>query len=108
MGNDVEDAPIASDSFEFGHVGADSDAVKQWSSQGATIGWVGVNDRPVGVFGVADSVRPEAIEAVARLKVKKALAPFISQLWKERVEDRNAMEAVVVFSPNGLFSWVIW
>ncbi|CAM6093000.1 unnamed protein product [Calypogeia fissa] len=47
---------------------SNSEIVNTWSNLGATVGWVGVNDRPVGVFGVADSVRPEAIEAVASLK----------------------------------------
>lgn len=43
--------------------------MEQWSSQGATIGWVAVNERPLGIFGVADSLRPEAVEAVSDLKV---------------------------------------
>ncbi|CAM6098894.1 unnamed protein product [Calypogeia fissa] len=51
-----------------GFEGSNSDVVNKWSNLGATIGWVGVNGQAVGVFGVADSVRPEAIEAVASLK----------------------------------------
>ncbi|KAG6547379.1 hypothetical protein Mapa_010827 [Marchantia paleacea] len=45
-----------------------NEMVEQWSSQGATIGWVAVNERPLGIFGVADSLRPEAVEAVSDLK----------------------------------------
>ncbi|KAL3685647.1 hypothetical protein R1sor_003669 [Riccia sorocarpa] len=42
--------------------------IEQWSSQGATVGWVVVNERVLGIFGVADSLRPEAVEAVTSLK----------------------------------------
>ena len=43
--------------------------MEKWSNLGATVGWIVVNEQAVGVFGVADTVRPEAIEAVASLKV---------------------------------------
>ncbi|KAL3700093.1 hypothetical protein R1sor_018115 [Riccia sorocarpa] len=42
--------------------------IEQCSSQGATVGWVVVNERVLGIFGVADSLRPEAVEAVTNLK----------------------------------------
>ncbi|KAL2651823.1 hypothetical protein R1flu_019951 [Riccia fluitans] len=42
--------------------------IEQWSSQGATVGWVVVNEQVLGIFGVADSLRPEAVEAVINLK----------------------------------------
>lgn len=43
--------------------------VDLWSSQGATVGWIGVDKVAVGVYGVADQLRTEAIEAVRNLKV---------------------------------------
>lgn len=49
--------------------------VDLWSSQGATVGWIGVDKVAVGVYGVADQLRTEAIEAVRNLKVS-----FISHL----------------------------
>ena len=51
--------------------------VDLWSSQGATVGWIGVDKVAVGVYGVADQLRTEAIEAVRNLKVS-----FISPLKK--------------------------
>ncbi|XP_073390566.1 uncharacterized protein [Physcomitrium patens] len=39
-----------------------------WSSQGATVGWIGVDNMAVGVYGVADQLRTEAVEAVRNLK----------------------------------------
>ena len=40
-----------------------------WSSSGATVGWIGLDGIPIGIFSVGDQIRPEAVEAVRKLKV---------------------------------------
>ncbi|KAH9321623.1 hypothetical protein KI387_016262 [Taxus chinensis] len=44
------------------------DASNTWNSQGATVGYVGVDQRLAMVFSVADQIRPEAAQAVKDLK----------------------------------------
>jgi Cd2+/Zn2+-exporting ATPase len=52
-----------------GIAAVDKEIVDSWSSQGATVGWIGVDNIAVGMFSVADQLRPEAVEAVKDLKV---------------------------------------
>eukprot|EP01018_Ginkgo_biloba_P012432 Gb_30489 [translate_table: standard] len=39
-----------------------------WNIQGATVGYVGVDDQLAGIFSVGDQIRPQAAEAVNDLK----------------------------------------
>lgn len=41
---------------------------QQWEQEGKTVVWVAHRDTVVGIIAVADSVRPEAARAIARLK----------------------------------------
>jgi Cd2+/Zn2+-exporting ATPase len=50
------------------HTTVGKEIVDLWSSEGATVGWIGVDKVAVGVYGVADQLRTEAIEAVCNLK----------------------------------------
>merc|ERR1719158_678393 len=35
---------------------------------GGTVGWLGIDNKPVGIFAVADTVRPESAEALRLLR----------------------------------------
>eukprot|EP00897_Mesotaenium_endlicherianum_P001465 jgi/Mesen1/1346/ME000013S00841 len=41
--------------------------LEAWAAEGGTIGWVGVDGVPLGIFSVADQLRREAPEALASL-----------------------------------------
>eukprot|EP01018_Ginkgo_biloba_P027445 Gb_16135 [translate_table: standard] len=45
-----------------------TDVPNTWNSQGSTVGYVGVDEQLVGIFNVADQIRPEAAEAIMHLK----------------------------------------
>ena len=49
-------------------VPAVADLVDGWEATGATVGWLGVDHKPVGVFSVADTMRSESREALELLK----------------------------------------
>ena len=41
---------------------------QQWEAEGKTVVWVGYNQKVLGILAVADTVRPTAANAIARLK----------------------------------------
>ncbi|HEY9607625.1 MAG TPA: heavy metal translocating P-type ATPase [Allocoleopsis sp.] len=41
---------------------------QQWEQEGKTVVWVAYNDSVLGIISIADTVRPEAARAIARLK----------------------------------------
>jgi Cd2+/Zn2+-exporting ATPase len=41
---------------------------QQWEQEGKTVVWVAYNDSVLGIIAIADTVRPEAARAIARLK----------------------------------------
>jgi Cd2+/Zn2+-exporting ATPase len=45
------------------------ETMEKWSSFGATVGWIGVDGNAIGIYSVGDQLRPEAPEAVKKLKV---------------------------------------
>lgn len=56
--------------------------VDAWSGQGDTVGWIGVDMVAVGVFGAADQLRKEAVEAVRNLKVWSVyVQKFHNSIW---------------------------
>jgi cation transport ATPase len=40
-----------------------------WNSEGAMVGWIGVDKIAVGIYSVGDQLRLEAVEAVKDLQV---------------------------------------
>lgn len=52
-----------------GLAAAGLEIMETWSGQGATVGWIGVDGRAVGIYSVSDQLRVEAVEAVRDLKV---------------------------------------
>eukprot|EP01018_Ginkgo_biloba_P027444 Gb_28935 [translate_table: standard] len=49
-------------------LGWKTDLPNTWKSEGATVGYIGVDRHLVGVFTIADEIRPEAAEAIRDLK----------------------------------------
>ncbi|KAI5085040.1 hypothetical protein GOP47_0001209 [Adiantum capillus-veneris] len=48
--------------------GADSALLESWKSQGLTICWIGVDEKPILIMSAGDQLRPEAREAVRDMR----------------------------------------
>lgn len=53
------------------------ETLANWSSSGATVGWVGLDGIAIGIFSVGDKLRSEAAEAVRELKVLKTVVDLL-------------------------------
>jgi Cd2+/Zn2+-exporting ATPase len=65
---------------------------QQWEQEGKTVVWVAYNDSVLGIIAIADTVRPEAARAIARLKQLGIEAIVMLTGDNERTAQRIAEE----------------
>jgi len=65
---------------------------QQWEQEGKTVVWVAYKDSVLGIIAIADTVRPEAAQAIARLKQLGIEAVVMLTGDNERTAQRIAEE----------------
>jgi len=65
---------------------------QQWEQEGKTVVWVAYKDSVLGIVAIADTVRPEAAQAIARLKQLGIEAVVMLTGDNERTAQRIAEE----------------